>query len=114
MISLWELEEDIIYTCTAYDPDQLFKRSGPKLQILRIENGAEKWYDLHSVDLRWLYVELPDQRNKCEKCQRSMIEKKNAFVFMNKFYSGLYCKHCNILTEGPDVPRLDLRVGEAE
>jgi hypothetical protein len=112
MISLWELEDGIIYTCTAYDQDQLFKRNGPKLQILRIENGTEKWYDLNSVDLRWLYVELPDQRNKCPKCQRSMKTKKNALIFMNKFYDGLYCKSCNILVEGPDVPKLDFMMVE--
>jgi hypothetical protein len=112
MISLWELEEGIIYTSTAHDSDQLFRRKDHKLQVLRIENGLEKWYDIHSVDLRWFYVELPDQRNKCPKCQRSMITKKNAFIFLSKFYDGLYCRHCNILNEGPDVPKLDLKVAE--
>ena len=104
--SIFDLEEGFVYYCSAFEQNHIFQIKDKRLQIL---NG-EKWSDYPVIDLRWFYEELPDQRNKCPKCQRSMSVVKNGYVFLGKFYTGLYCKHCNITTEGPDVPRLSIGV----
>lgn len=100
--TLFDLEEDILYYCSAFDQSQIFRMKDKKLQILNVETFT----DYPVVDLRWFYEELPDQRNKCPQCQRSMITVKNCYVFLGSWYSGLFCKNCNITTEGPDVPKL--------
>lgn len=105
-MNLFELEEGfIIYHCSVFDNSQLFRRYKNKLQILCMKDD---WIDYPVVDLRWAFTEIPDQRNKCPRCSRSMVVVKNAYVFMGTFYTGLFCKPCNITTEGADVPKLSI------
>lgn len=105
---LFSLEEGILYYCSAFDQSQIFRLHDKRLQILT----NESFVDYPVIDLRWFYEELPDQRNKCPTCHRSMVVVKNGYMFLNRFYTGLYCRPCNITIEGPDVPKL--AIGAAE
>lgn len=103
-MNLFNMEKGIIYHCLAFEESRLFRREGNMLQILNVE----LWTDYPVVDLRWRFKELPDQRDKCPICYRSMVEVKNAYMFLGKFYTGLFCKPCNITIEGADVPKLSI------
>lgn len=103
-MNLFNMEAGFVYFCSAFNESQLFRLERKMLQIF---TGAE-WSDYAVVDLRWTFEELPDQRNKCPQCHRSMVVVKNAYVFMGTFYTGLFCKPCNITIEGADVPKLSI------
>jgi len=101
-MNLFQMEEGFLYFCSAFNESRVFRLHRGMLQIL----NAEAFEDHPVADLRWVYVELPNQRNKCPCCQRSMEVVPNGYMFLNRFYTGLYCKPCNITTAGEDVPRL--------
>jgi hypothetical protein len=109
-MNIFQLEDGFYYHCSAFDGSQIFTIKDKMLYILH----NEKLEQYPIVNLNWFYVELPDQRNKCPQCHRSMEIKPNTMMFANKFYSGLYCKNCKIITEGPDCPKITNIIGVEE
>lgn len=110
MLTIFELEEGLMYWCNFHGESVVYKRDKNKL----LTSYQEKWEEVGIIHSAWKFTEIEGQRNLCPDCNKPMEHVRNLFTIgLNppQFYLGYYCSQCKKSFEDKNNPLPKLHSG---